>query len=136
MRSRVVAAASVAAVCVLTVLVAWWTHDGLLPSCLGWDDEGVVPAPRSLQGRAVCSQGGFGEPRTVSLLVPALVLLVVALVVWWSRARQEAVAALLALVVLSPALTAAAASALPADCSAGQRQAYGAQGCERDLERR
>jgi hypothetical protein len=120
----------------VTAYVVWQTWYTLSMDCIGYDDEGIIRAPRSWQGRLVCSDGGYGDPRVTTLCVLAVVLWVVALAVWLRTRRILWVAGLLIVAVISPAMVGAAASALPADCTAAQKSQYGDRGCGRDLEMR
>lgn len=119
-----------------TAVAAWWASSDLAPGCPGYDDEGTIRAPASLAGRVVCSDGGTGEPRAWVLLVAAVLLWPVLEVVWLAACRRLWVVPAVVLVVASPLAVSAAVSALPADCTAAQRAAHGAAGCERDLELR
>jgi hypothetical protein len=118
----------------VTVLALTWYQ--LSMDCQGYDDEGTIRAPRSPQGRLVCSDGGLGEPRMTLLVAASVVLWVLALVLWRRNHRFACLVPLLVLVVAGPALTAVVATRLPDACRKEQWQEYGNAGCERNLEMR
>ncbi len=121
---------------VITVLIIARTWYSLSINCTGYDDEGIILAPRSWQGRLVCSDGGYGDPRITTLSLLAVVLWAAAATVWHRTRRLRWVIGLLIAAVISPAVVAATLSTLPANCSASQRNHYGDHGCERDREMR
>ncbi len=123
-----------AVVGVVTMLALAWYR--LSMRCPGYDDEGTILAPRSPQGRLVCSDGGLGEPRITLLVAAGAVLWLLALLLWPRNRRFTSLVPLLLLAVASPALTAVVATRLPDACTKAQWQEYGAPGCERDLEMR
>ena len=118
---------------VIVLALAWYQ---LSMDCPGYDDEGTILAPRSAQGRLVCSDTGLGEPRITLLVAASVVLWLLAVVLWLRNHRFRCLIPLLVLVVASPALTALVVTRLPDGCTKAQWKEYGNAGCERDLEMR
>ncbi len=125
---------TLAAVGIVTTLALAWYR--LSMHCPGYDDEGTILAPRSPQGRLICSDGGLGQPRITVLVAAGGVLWLLALVLWLRNHRFTWLVPLLVVAVASPAFTAVAATRLPGACTNAQWQKYGKAGCERDLELR
>ncbi|HXH77189.1 hypothetical protein [Nocardioides sp.] len=107
-----------------------------LEQCAGYDDEGIMLAPKSLRGRVVCSGPGSETGLLVFYWSPPLLLLALALLVWLRSRHVVGFLATLVLAALSPLIAEAMVRAMPADCSADQRQQYGEEGCDRDRELR
>ena len=116
---------------VSTLALTWYR---LSMRCRGYDDEGIVLASRSMQGRLICSDNGLGTPRITLLVAVGVVLWLLALVVWLRSHRFTWLVPLLVVVVASPALTAVVATRLPGACTKAQRQEFGKAACERNLE--
>ena len=121
---------------VITVVVIARTWYSLSVGCPGYDDEGIIRAPRSWQGLLVCSDGGYGDPRIATLSLLAIVFWATAATVWFRTRKVGLVTGLLVAAIMSPAVVAASFSTLPADCSTTQKNHYGEHGCERDREMR
>lgn len=114
-------------------LVSWVTSIFLMwENCPGYDDEGIVAAPKSMQGRVMCNDTGLVGQYYILAVMVALVI--VALVVWLRR-RAVAVALILAVAaVVVPVPMAMGMLALPDTCTSAQWDRYGDDGCQKDLE--
>ncbi|KRF19987.1 hypothetical protein ASG90_19875 [Nocardioides sp. Soil797] len=100
--------------------------------CPGYDDEGTVAAPTSLQGRLMCTDEGVrGHYFALALMI---LLLVLALVVWLRRRSVAITLILLAVMCLVPVPVAMLLQSLPDECTSSQWDTYGDKGCETDLE--
>lgn len=133
-------------VLVALVLVAVWVGAGaawgalhwdrLSERCPGYDGEGIMAAPRSVQGRLVCGDDLVAGHFYVLVLGATGLLLLLALVLW---ARRRSVVAVVVVVVVAGLLPTAASEValrLADGCSQAQWARYGAEGCEQDREMR
>ncbi|MCH1866904.1 hypothetical protein [Nocardioides sp. CFH 31398] len=102
--------------------------------------EGTMIAPASWRGRVLCTDGPDGPaPRdwlVVGILFTAPAAALGVLASWFRRRGRRGVELGMLLVLVLPALLLLAVRALPAGCTDGQWERYGAAGCERDIESR
>jgi hypothetical protein len=119
------------------ILAGWFARyfDPLYERCPGYDGEGTMAAPRSLQGRLVCGDSGVSEVYWLVVAGVVVVALLAVLAFWLRRRPALAVAAVL-LAVVAPAALAEASLRLEDGCSKAQWQRYGKEGCEQDREMR
>lgn len=117
----------------LVGLITWTlSYFMMWTECPGYDDEGTVAAPRSLQGRLMCTDDGVrGHYFALALMI---ILLVVALVVWLRRRSVAITLILLAVMAVVPVPVAMAIYSLPDECTSDQWDRYGDEGCQTDLE--
>ncbi|MFC7358786.1 hypothetical protein [Nocardioides astragali] len=116
-----------------------WMLELAVP-CVPDYSESVIIAPDSYRGRVLCSvtngELGMSVPAlTVLGLLPAIAL-APALSSWIRHKRFVPMVPWLLVAILLPWGIRSAVHLLPADCSAAQRSAHGAAGCERDEEQR
>lgn len=137
---HVVAGVAVAVIGVVGMMVGAATaFVGATWMCEPSFSEATIVAPRSFRGRLVCGIDGEGNlSDRAPLIIFGVVVLcaVVALVVWARTMRWSRLVPVLALQALAPALVAVGMGLVPADCTDGQWEKYGASGCERNEEKR
>lgn len=116
-------------------LITWTISYVLMATtCPGYDDEGTIAAPKSLQGRVMCGDNGPAGQNWI-LAVMAL-LVVLALAVWLIRRATAGAVLLLVVAAIIPIPMAIVMQSLPATCSSAQWDTYGEAGCQTDLEQR
>lgn len=110
--------------------------DRLSERCPGYDGEGTMAAPRSVQGRLLCGDD-LVAGHFYGVVLGAMGLLLLLALVLWAR-RRSVVAVLVTVVVagLVPTAVSEVALRLPDDCSGEQWDQFGAEGCEQDREMR
>jgi hypothetical protein len=137
---HVVAGVAVAVIGVVGMMVgAALTFVGATWMCEADYSEATIVAPRSFRGRLVCGIDGEGQlsDRAPWIIIGVVALCAVAALVVWARTiRWSRLVPLLALQALAPALVAVGIGLVPADCTDGQWEKYGAPGCERSEEER
>lgn len=110
--------------------------DRLSERCPGYDGEGTMAAPRSVQGRLVCGDDLVAGHFFVPILGAMGLLLVLALVLWARRRSFLLVVVVVVLAGLLPTVVSEVALRLEDGCSRAQWAKDGAEGCEQDREAR
>lgn len=141
-RWRVHVAAVIALACasVAGFAIAVFALVNLYPMCEADYSEDTVTAVKSYQGQLFCSVKEHDivdrKVAPAALLASPVLAGLTGFIVWCKRRRFKSLAIFAAASLAFPALIWISVAVVPADCTEGQWDKYGARGCERNEELR